>query len=145
MTRMWGLVSETLGETLGGAVLAPLVVGGVVVSAAVSPAFRKRLRRLGVRGVAAALATREMAMRNFRGAGDGAAGVVTQLGQRVVQAAAEAREEWDDFVAEARTRRTTTPESRSAEDRAERGGSRTPRRDGTRRPRRASRARRAAE
>jgi hypothetical protein len=144
MTRMLGLVGETLGETLGGSVLVPLLVGGVVVATAVSPAFRKRLRRLGVRGVAAAMATREMAMRNVRGAGDGAAGVVTQLGQRVMQAAAEAREEWDDFVAEARALRTT-PASKAAEVGAEREENRTPRRNGARRPRRAPRARRAAE
>ena len=32
-------------------------------------------------------------------AGDGTGGIINQFGQRMVQAAAEMREEWDDFLA----------------------------------------------
>jgi hypothetical protein len=47
----------------------------------------------------------DLATRRARAASNGTGGVARQLGHRVVQAASEVREEWEDFLAEARTLR----------------------------------------
>ena len=39
-------------DVVGGSVLGPVVVGGVVVSMIASPELRKRARKLGVQGMA---------------------------------------------------------------------------------------------
>ena len=83
--------------------LGPLVVGGVVVSMIASPELRKRARKLGVQGIAAVMAASDFANRELRGATNGTGGMASQISNRVRQAAAEVREEWQDFVAEARS------------------------------------------
>ena len=102
MAKLLGVLGETLGETLGASWLGPLVVGGVVI-AAVSPVARNRLRKWSVQGIAAALAAGDTVAKRMRTAGDGTSGMASQLGQRIVQAASELREEWQDFLAEAQT------------------------------------------
>jgi hypothetical protein len=102
MAKLLGVVGETLGETLGASWLGPIVLGGVVV-AVVSPEVRSRLRRWGVQGIAAAMAAGDMAAKQMKTAGNGTGGMANQLGQRIVQAASELREEWEDFLAEAQT------------------------------------------
>ena len=102
MPKLLGVIGETFGETLGASWLGPLVVGGVVI-AAVSPEARNRLRKWSVQGIAAALAAGDAVAKRMRTAGDGTSGMASQLGQRIVQAASELREEWQDFLAEAQT------------------------------------------
>lgn len=103
MAKLWGLVGDTFGETLGASLLGPVVVGGVIIGVALSPEMRLRLRKWGVQGIAAALAAGDVAAKRMKNAGDGTSGIVTQLGQRIVQATSELREEWQDFLAEAQT------------------------------------------
>jgi len=114
MPGLWRFVGDTVAETLGGAVIAPIVIGGVIVSLAASPELRRRARRWGVEGMAAAIAATDLATGRAKMAGSDAGGVVGQLGQRLVQAAAEAREEWDDFMAEARAVRAGTSKPAAA-------------------------------
>ncbi|GEM_PF-2927003 len=126
MPSIWEMLGETLGETA----LGPLLVGGAIVSIVAVPDVRKRLRRWSVQGAAAALAAAELASRQMRVTGEGTQGVMSQVGRRVRRAAADIREEWDDFVAEvqaARERRAPGAEepqaSREAgEERRPRGG-----------------------
>jgi len=101
MPSVW----EVVGEVLGGPILAPIVVGGVIVSAIASPEVRQRLRRWGVQGMAAALAAGDVARRELRAGTDGTGGLAAQIGSRLREAAAEVREDWDDFVAEAQAER----------------------------------------
>jgi hypothetical protein len=101
MPSMW----EVAGEAVGGTILAPLVIGGVIVAAVASPEVRQRMRRLGVRGMAAALAARDAAQREMRLTTNGTGGVAVQIGHRLKEAVTEVREDWDDFVAEARAER----------------------------------------
>ena len=125
--------------------LGPLVVGGVVVSMIASPELRKRARKLGVQGIAAVMAASEFANRELRGATNGTGGMASQISNRVRQAAAEVREEWQDFVAEARAaqhERITASAHKPASSETERGqtaspntkapGTETRRRTGTR-------------
>lgn len=102
MAKFLGVVGETVGETIGVAWLGPIILGGVAV-AAFSPEVRKRVRQWGVQGIAAAMAAGDAAGKRLRTAGDGSSGMANQLGQRIVQAATELREEWEDFLAEAQT------------------------------------------
>jgi hypothetical protein len=102
MAKLLGVIGETFGETLGVSWLGPIILGGVVV-AVVSPEARSRLRRWGVQGIAAAMAAREVAANRMKSAGNGTSGMATQFGQRILQAASELREEWEDFLAEAHT------------------------------------------
>lgn len=105
MRSMWEMLGETLTETA----LGPLVVGGAIVSIVAVPEVRRRVRRWGVRGLAAALAAADLANRQVRVTGGDTQSAVGQIGRRVRQAAEEIREEWEDFVAEvqaARERRT---------------------------------------
>jgi hypothetical protein len=90
-------------DVFGESMLGPVVVGGVVVSMIASPELRKRARKLGVQGIAAVMAASEFATRELRGATNGTGGMASQISNRVRQAAAEVREEWQDFVAEARS------------------------------------------
>ena len=90
-------------DVFGESILGPVVVGGVVVSMIASPELRKRARKLGVQGIAAVMAASEFANRELRGATNGTGGMASQISSRVRQAAAEVREEWQDFVAEARS------------------------------------------
>jgi hypothetical protein len=99
MPSIW----EVAGETLGAPVLAPIVIGGAVVSAIASPEVRQRFRRWGVQGLAAALAAGDAARRELGAGTNGTTGLAAQIGHRLRDAVAEVREDWDDFVAEART------------------------------------------
>jgi hypothetical protein len=101
MPSMW----EVAGEALEGSLLAPLVIGGVIVSAIASPEIRQRMRRLGVRGMAAALAAGDAARRELRITSNGSGDLAVQIGHRLKEAVAEVREDWEDFVAEARAER----------------------------------------
>jgi hypothetical protein len=101
MPSVWEMLGETLAETA----LGPLVVGGAIVSIVAVPEVRRRVRRWGVRGVAAALAAADLASRQARVTGGDTQGVVGQIGRRVRQAAEEIREEWEDFVAEVQAAR----------------------------------------
>jgi hypothetical protein len=101
MASIW----EIAGEAVGGTILAPLVVGGVIVTAIASPEVRQRMRRLGVRGMAAALAAGEAARREMRITTNGTEGLAVQIGHRLKEAVTEVREDWEDFVAEARAER----------------------------------------
>ena len=120
-------------DVVGGSVLGPVVVGGVVVSMIASPELRKRARKLGVQGMATVMAAGEFATRELKVASDGI-GMASQISNRVRQAAAEVREEWQDFVAEARSaqhklvRTSANKSSSSAAHRAETGSpnSKTP-------------------
>lgn len=102
MAKLLGVIGETFGETLGVSWLGPIILGGVVV-AVVSPEVRSRLRRWGVQGIAAAMAATEVAANRMKSAGNGTSGMAAQFRQRIVQAASELREEWEDFLAEAQT------------------------------------------
>ncbi len=102
MAKLLGAVGEAFGETLGASWLGPIVLGGVVI-ATVSPEVRNRLRKWSVQGIAAAMAAGDTVAKRMRTAGDGTSGMASQLGQRIVQAASELREEWEDFLAEAHT------------------------------------------
>lgn len=102
MAKLLGAVGEAFGETLGASWLGPIVLGGVVV-ATISPEVRTRLRKWTVQGIAAAMAAGDTVAKRMRTAGDGTSGMANQLGQRIVQAASELREEWEDFLAEAHT------------------------------------------
>ena len=125
--------------------LGPIVAGGVVVSMISSPEVRKRIRKWSVQGVAAVMAAGEFATRELKGATDGTGGMASQITHRVRQAAAEVREEWQDFVAEARAaqhERITASAHKPASSETERGqtaspntkapGTETRRRTGTR-------------
>jgi hypothetical protein len=101
MPSIW----EIAGEALEAPLLAPLVIGGVVVSAIASPEFRQRLRRWGVQGMAAAMAAGDSARREMRTGTEGTSGLAAQIGHRLREAVAEVREDWEDFVAEARAER----------------------------------------
>src|SRR5579859_7776285 len=98
MPSIW----EVAGEAVGGTILAPLVIGGVIVTAIASPEVRQRMRRLGVRGMAAALAARDAAQKEMQLTTNGTGGLAVQIGHRLKEAVTEVREDWDDFVAEAR-------------------------------------------
>ena len=117
-------------DVVGGSVLGPVVVGGVVVSMIASPELRKRARKLGVQGMATVMAAGEFATRELKVASDGI-GMASQISNRVRQAAAEVREEWQDFVAEARSAQhkqmesSATKTSRASVDRAPMGSSNT--------------------
>jgi hypothetical protein len=114
-------VLTLLGDIVGEALLAPVLVGGVAIAAATSPALRKRIRQWSVQATAAAMAAREMAARQLTSATNGGAGGLTrQVKHRVMQAAAEAREEWEVFVEEARQVRAdaATPKSHRAPSRS---------------------------
>jgi hypothetical protein len=113
MAKLLGAVGEALGETLGASWLGPVVLGGVIV-AVVSPEVRSRLRTWGVQGIAAAMAAGDVAAKRMRNTGNGTSGMVNQLGQRIVQAASELREEWEDFLAEAQTVKSRN--ARSSDD-----------------------------
>jgi hypothetical protein len=93
-------VWEAVGDAVGGTIVGPLILAGAVVSVAGSPEVRKRLREWGVRGAAAALSAADIAARQMKSAAGDTNGIVSQIGQRVVEAAAEIREEWEDLVAE---------------------------------------------
>ena len=101
MPSMW----EVAGEALGASILAPIVIGGVVITAIASPEVRQRMRRLGVRGMAAALAAKDAAQRELRITSNGSGDLAAQIGHRLKEAVAEVREDWEDFVAEARAER----------------------------------------
>jgi hypothetical protein len=101
MPSVW----DVAGEALEGTILAPLVIGGAIVAAVASPDVRRRVRQLGVRGMAAALAATDAARREVRLTTNGTGGLAVQVGQRVREAVAEVREDWEDFVAEARAER----------------------------------------
>jgi hypothetical protein len=103
MAGLLEFVGDAFGETLGAAWLGPIVVGGVIVAVAMSPEMRGRARKWGIKGMAAAMAAGDLATKQMKDTGDGTSGIINQFGQRMVQAAAEMREEWDDFLAEART------------------------------------------
>lgn len=121
MAKVLGVVGETVGETLGAVWLGPILLGAAAV-AAVSPEVRKRVRQWGVQGIAAAMAAGEVAAKRIRVAGNGSSGMANQLGQRIVQAASELREEWDDFLAEAQTvKNRIAGSSDNGERRAENG------------------------
>jgi hypothetical protein len=129
-------------DVFGESILGPVVVGGVVVSMIASPELRKRARKLGVQGIAAVMAASEFANRELRGATNGTGGMASQISNRVRQAAAEVREEWQDFIAEARSAQHKLMESPPAKtssapvDRAQMGSSnsKAPRRTTRRRP-----------
>ena len=139
-------------DVFGESILGPVVVGGVVVSMIASPELRKRARKLGVQGIAAVMAASDFANRELRGATNGTGGMASQISNRVRQAAAEVREEWQDFVAEARSaqhklvRASANKSASSAAHRAETGSpnSKTPgratRRRTSTRPRRTKQA-----
>ena len=118
-------------DVFGESILGPVVVGGVVVSMIASPELRKRARKLGVQGIAAVMAASDFANRELRGATNGTGGMASQISNRVRQAAAEVREEWQDFVAEARSAQhkrmesSATKTSRASVDRAPMGSSNT--------------------
>jgi hypothetical protein len=119
MAKLLGAAGETLGETLGASWLGPVILGGVIIAAA-SPEVRRRLRTWGVQGIAAAMAAGEVAAKGMRNTGNGTSGMANQLGQRIVQAAAELREEWEDFLADAQTIKSrTTRSSNNDEQQAE--------------------------
>jgi hypothetical protein len=100
MPSVW----EVFGDVLGGPLVAPVIVVGAVIGIASSPTLRKRLREWGVQGLATAMAARDTASREFLSGGNGTSGMVAQMSHRVIQAAAEVKEEWEDFVEEARHR-----------------------------------------
>lgn len=128
MAKFLGVVGETFGETLGASWLGPILLGGVVV-AAVSPEVRNRLRKWSVQGIAAAMAAGDVAAKRMRTAGNGTSGMASQLGQRIVQAASELREEWEDFLAEAQTVKKRIAQSSNSNERsAEENASGRPRR-----------------
>ncbi len=141
MAKLLGAVGETLGETLGASWLGPVFLGGVII-AVVSPEVRNRLRTWGVQGIAAAMAAGDMASKRMKNAGDGTSGMATQLGQRIVQAASELREEWEDFLAEAQTvknriaRSSNNGERKTATARKDSANGRPRRRASKPRPRR---------
>jgi len=112
---MW----DVLGDVLGGPLFAPVIVVGAVVGIASSPTVRKRLREWGVQGLATAMAARDAASREFITGGNGTSGMVTQMSHRVMQAAAEVKEEWEDFVEEARHRQHHEGNMSSAHGREE--------------------------
>lgn len=95
-------VLGAVGEAFGASWLGPIVLGGVVI-ATVSPEVRNRVRKWSVQGIATAMAAGDTVAKRMRTAGDGTSGMANQLGQRIVQAASELREEWEDFLAEAHT------------------------------------------
>jgi hypothetical protein len=101
MPSVW----EVAGDLIGGPIVAPVVIGGAVVSVIASPEVRERLRRWSIRGVAAALAAGDVARRELRAGTNGTSGLAAQIGHRLKEAVAEVREDWDDFVAEARAER----------------------------------------
>jgi hypothetical protein len=101
MPSVW----EVAGEALGGTILAPLVVGGVVIAAIASPEARQQMRRWGVRGMAAVLAAGDVARHEIGAGANGTTGLAAQIGHRLREAAAEVREDWEDFLAEARAER----------------------------------------
>jgi hypothetical protein len=111
MAKVLGVVGDTVGEVVGASWLGSLVLGGVIIGVAASPEMRQRLRKWGVQGIAAAMAAGDMAAKRMRNAGDGTSGVANQLGQRIVQAVSELHEEWQDFLAEARTAKTRATRS----------------------------------
>src|SRR5690349_24690113 len=117
MAKFLGVVGETFGETLGASWLGPILLGGVVV-AAVSPEVRNRLRKWSVQGIAAAMAAGDVAAKRMRTAGNGTSGMASQLGQRIVQAASELREEWEDFLAEAQTVKKRIAQSSNSNERS---------------------------
>ena len=100
-------VFDAVLDTLTEGVLGPLAVAGIAASLLASPRSRRTLRRWAVRGAAATMVAADLASRRARAASTGTGGVARQLGYRVVQAASEVREEWEDFLAEARTLRDT--------------------------------------
>lgn len=112
MAKILGVV----GETLGASWLGPVLLGGAVVAAA-SPEVRSRLRKWSVQGIAAAMAAGEVAAKRMRTAGNGTSGMASQLGQRIVQAASELREEWEDFLAEAQSVKKRLAQSSNSHER----------------------------
>jgi hypothetical protein len=96
MPSMW----EAFGDVVGGTFVGPVILAGAVVSVAGSPEVRKRLREWGVRGAATALSAADLAARRVKTAAGSTNGIVSQISRRVVEAAAEIREEWEDLVAE---------------------------------------------
>jgi len=142
MAGLWEFVGDTLGETLGAAWFGPIVLGGVIVSVATSPEMRRRVRKWGVQGMAAAMAAGDLATKRMKDAGDGTSGIMNQFGQRMVQAAAEMREEWDDFLAEARTlKKRGSPSTKKAEQRTVASGEREANGNASRPRRRVSKSR----
>jgi hypothetical protein len=133
---MW----EAFGDAVGGTIVGPVILAGAVVSVAGSPEVRKRLREWGVRGAAAALSAADLAARQVKTAAGSTNGIVSQISRRVVEAAAEIREEWEDLVAEVQAekeRREQQPSdtrgstaSRASGDAASRGKGATAAEDG---------------
>ncbi len=72
----------------------------------VSPETLKRIRKLGVRGMATALAAKDLASKQLELMTEGSGGLVSQVGRRVLQLATELQEEWEHFLAEARAERS---------------------------------------
>lgn len=138
MPSIWDIVGETITETAVG----PLIIGGAIVSVVAVPEVRRRLRQWSVQGAAAAIATADVVAKQMRSTGGGTQGILEQLGRRVQRAAAEVREEWDDFVAEVqaareqRAQRTEEPQaSQSAGEEPEAGSEDGPEDLGTAAPR----------
>ncbi|HLW60855.1 MAG TPA: hypothetical protein VKV57_13155 [bacterium] len=117
MAKLLGAVGEALGDTLGASWLGPVVLGGVIV-AVVSPEVRNRLRTWGVQGIAAAMAAGDVAAKRMRNTDNGTGGMVNQLGQRIIQAASELREEWEDFLAEAQAVKNRSARSSDGKEHA---------------------------
>jgi hypothetical protein len=100
---------ELLEDALGAPVLVPLAVAAAAVSLARSPEWRRRLRALGVRAAALSMIAADTASRQGRDAAADSGRLLMQLTHRIAQAAAEIREEWEDFLAEAQAMRQSGP------------------------------------